>query len=101
MLEICVIIVETAAKLIVMCNYLALPSCLCLSTPPQLCLYFLHYVTTNPSLLCLQKSIPFISSNIVHLIHFIDHSPSPSYLPYLVVLTSGHNLSFHLTFTID
>ena len=32
------------------------------------------------------KSIPFISSTIVHLIHFIDHSSSLSWLPYLVIL---------------
>ena len=72
---------------LVLCMHLVLPSCLCLCTPPQLCLCC--YIILPPLHLCCvhnPKSISFISSTIVHLIHFIDHSPSLSYLPYLDVL---------------
>ena len=69
------------------CNQLVPPSCFCLCTPPQLCLCF--YIILPPSHLCCvhkPKTIPFILSTIVYLIHFIDHSPSLSYLPYLIIL---------------
>ena len=73
-----------------MCNHLVPPSCLCLCTPPKLCLCC--YVILPPLYLCcvhIPKYIPFISSTIVylihsihqiHLIHFIDHRPSLSSL---------------------
>ena len=69
------------------CNQLVPPSCFCLCTPPRLCLCF--YIILPPSHLCCvhkPKTIPFILSTIVYLIHFIDHSPSLSYLPYLIIL---------------
>ena len=50
-------------------------------------LMLLHYLTTTTSLFCSQtNSVPFISSTIARLIHFIDHSPSLPYLPYLIIL---------------
>ena len=41
-------------------------------------------------------SISFILSTVFYRIHFFDHSPSHSQLPYLVIVT----LSFSLNFTI-
>ena len=69
-----------------MCNYLVPPSYLCLRTPPQLCLCC-YIILPSLHLCCVNrpKSIPFISSTIVYLIHFIDHGTSLSYLQYLVI----------------
>ena len=56
----------------------------CLCTPPQLCLCC--YIILPPLHLCcvhIPKSILFISSTIVHLIHFIYHSPIHSFLSFI------------------
>ena len=56
----------------------------CLCTPPQLCLCC--YIILTPLHLCcvhIPKSILFISSTIVHLIHFIYHSPIHSFLLFI------------------
>ena len=71
----------------VMCNHLVPLSCLCSCTPRQLFLFCC--IILRPLHLCCvhkPKSIPSIWSTIVHLIHFTNHSPSFSYLPYLVIL---------------
>ena len=70
-----------------MCNHLVPPFCLSLCSPPQLRLCC--YIILPPLHLCYihkPKSIPFISSIVVHLIHFINHGLSLSHLPYLVML---------------
>ena len=87
-----------------MCSHLVPPSLLCLCTPPQLCLcchiilpplylccahklyHPIHFIYQTPSYFFrLPYFISSISSTIVHHIPFIDHSPSHSYLPYLVI----------------
>ena len=50
---------------------------------------------THHSMFVVLKSISFISSTIVHVIHFIDHSASLSYLPYLVILMWHCHSDFH------
>ena len=53
------------------------------------CFFFLieivMFVTYFNHVYLIQLS--FISSTVVHLIHVLDHSPSHSHLPYLVILT--------------
>ena len=80
----------------VMFNNLVPSSCLCLCTPPQLCLCC--YIISPPLHLCcvhklnpshsfhLPQSISFILSTIAHVFLCIDYSPSLSYLPYLVII---------------
>ena len=48
--------------------------------------------------ICLATFISFVSYTKVHLIHFIDHSPFHSYLPYLVILKLHYSTSFSLSF---
>ena len=70
-----------------MCNHLVPRSCLCLCTPPQLRLFCYNVLPVHhPCWMHKPKSIPFISSTIEHLIHYIDRSPPLSCLPYLVIL---------------
>lgn len=59
--------------------------CLCISPYLRLCCY----IISSPVYLCYVyklNSIPIILSTAVQLVHFIDHSPSHSYLPYLLIL---------------
>ena len=69
-----------------MCIHLIPPSCFCLCTPPQFCLYYCIIYQSPSHSFHLPNSIPFISSTNIPFIHFIYHSPSLSYLPYLVML---------------
>ena len=83
----------------VMWSHLVPPFCLCLCTPPQLCLCC--YIILSPLHLCcvhMLEFIPFISTTMVHLTHFIYHSPS------LIFTIFGHThvtLPFIFFFTID
>ena len=53
----------------------------------KFCAYVVTLSYHTTSLFCSQtNSVPFISSTIARLIHFIDHSPSLPYLPYLIIL---------------
>ena len=64
-------------------SHLVPSSCLCLCTPAQLCLCCcIIFLPLHLWCVHIPKSIPFILLILVYPIHFIEHRPALSYLPY-------------------